>query len=132
MDRGDIERIKHIKRYCEDIAGTVVRFGNSFETFDGDIDFYNSVSMSIMQIGELANGLSDDFKDATRTQMPWSLMKGMRNIFAHAYATMEKKDIWETATADIPNLLRFCDGIIEQNLREHDQETTPRDRERGR
>ena len=25
MDRSDIQRIKHIKRYCEDIAGAVFK-----------------------------------------------------------------------------------------------------------
>jgi uncharacterized protein with HEPN domain len=112
LDRGDLDRIRHIRRYCEDIAKTIERFGRSFEHFTKDIDFCNSVSMSILQIGELSAGLSDDFKAATRSQMPWGLMRGMRNRFAHAYATMEKDDIWETATQDIPNLLRFCKDII--------------------
>jgi len=115
MDRGDLDRIRHIKQYCEDISKTIKRFGDSFNGFSQDIDYYNSVSMSIMQIGELAGGLSDAFKDSTRTQMPWGLMKGMRNHFSHGYATMEKSDIWETATKDIPNLLCFCNRIIDGN-----------------
>jgi uncharacterized protein with HEPN domain len=80
MDKGDLDRIKHIKRYCKDIAAAVRRFGESFDVFTRDTDYYNSVSMSIMQIGELSAGLSDGFKDATRTQMPWGLMKGMSII----------------------------------------------------
>jgi len=115
MDKGDIERIRHMKRYCEDIAATVKRSNNSFETFSNDTDFYNSISMSIMQVGELSSHLSEDFKDATRQQMPWSLMKGMRNHFAHGYATMDKGDIWETATKDIPNVLNFCNQVIKDN-----------------
>ena len=118
MDKGDIERVKHIKLYCDDIAETINRFGNSFDTFSTDKDFFNSISMSIMQIGELSVGLSDKFKDDTQTQMPWGLMKGMRNRFAHVYATMDKSDIWETATKDIPNLLSFCERIIEKNALE--------------
>jgi len=116
MDKRDLERIRHIKRYCEDIAATIQRFGNSYDVFIRDIDFCNSISMSIMQIGELSGGLSDEFKDATRVQMPWGLIKGMRNRFAHVYATMEKDDIWETATRDIPNLLSFCESVIESAI----------------
>ena len=108
MDKSDLDRIRHIKQYCEDIARTIARFGDSIEIFKKDIDFYNSISMSIMQIGELAGGLSDNFKDTTRTQMPWGLIRGMRNHFAHGYAAMDKNDIWETAVKDIPNLLNFC------------------------
>jgi uncharacterized protein with HEPN domain len=115
MDKSDLETVKYIKRYCEDIAVAIKRFGSSYEVFSKDTDFYNSVSMSIMQIGELSARLSDEFKDITRTQMPWGLIKGMRNHFAHAYAAMERGDVWETATEDIPNLLSFCEKIIEAN-----------------
>ena len=115
MDRGDIDKIKHIKCYCEDISTTINRFGNSFDAFQQDIDFYNSISMSIMQIGELSVGLSSEFQEATCTQIPWGLIKGMRNRFAHSYATMDRSDIWETAAADIPNLLQFCDSILKKN-----------------
>ena len=116
MNKGDLDRIRHIRQYCEDISKTIERFGDSLDVFSKDVDFYNSISMSIMQIGELASGLSDEFKDETRTQMPWGLMRGMRNHFAHGYATMEKSDIWETATKDIPNLLSFCNRVIKDNV----------------
>ena len=114
MNNSDIQRIHHIKTYCEDIADAINRFGNSFDVFEQDRDFFNSVSMSVLQIGELSVGLSDEFKEANREQVPWELMKGMRNRFAHAYAAMSKSDIWDTAMADIPNLLRFCNGILEK------------------
>jgi uncharacterized protein with HEPN domain len=74
--------------------------------------------MSIMQIGELSAGLSTAFKAKTREQMPWGLIKGMRNHFAHGYATMDKSDIWETAIEDIPHFLQFCNGIILQEQKE--------------
>ena len=114
MDRGDFERIRHMKRYCEDIVAAINRFGNSYETFSQDTDYYNSVSMSIMQIGEISVSLSNEFKDATHTQMPWGLMKGMRNHFVHSYTAMDRSDIWETAIKDIPNLLCFCEEVIEK------------------
>jgi uncharacterized protein with HEPN domain len=108
MVSGDIDRLKHIITYCEDIADAVNYLGNSYDAFSANIHYYNSVSMCIMQIGELASGLSDEFKDSTREQMPWGLIRGMRNRFAHSYATMDKCDIWETASKDIPVLLSFC------------------------
>ena len=36
----------------------------------------------------------------------------MRNHFAHGYAYMEKKDIFETATQDIPFLEQKFDSIL--------------------
>ena len=68
--------------------------------------------MSIMQIGELSIGLSDEFKDATRAQMPWGLIRGMRNMFAHGYGKMDRGVIWDVATNDIPQLLQFCNKTI--------------------
>ena len=112
MDKGDINKIRHIQRYCEDIGKTIERFGNSFETFSQDMDYCNSISMNIMQIGELSVGLSEVFKSNTQEQIPWGLIKGMRNHFAHGYAAMDMSDIWETAIHDIPHLLAFCESII--------------------
>jgi hypothetical protein len=39
MNSGDIERIKHMKRYCVDIADAINRFGDSYEVFISDVDF---------------------------------------------------------------------------------------------
>ena len=115
MKDSDLQRIKHIKAYCEDIAQSVNRFGSSYDVFKSDKDYYNSVSMCIMQIGELSSGLSEGFKDSTSEKIPWGLVRSMRNMFAHVYHSMEKDTIWETAIKDIPNLLLFCDRIIKEN-----------------
>ena len=108
MDNSDRQRLTHIKNYCEDIAEFIIRFGNDRNIFMSDKAYYNSVSMCIMQIGELANGLSDDFRDETKEQMPWGMIRGMRNWIAHTYANVSKEIMWETAAKDIPMLLQFC------------------------
>ena len=113
MKDSDIQRIRHISTYCRDIAATLRRFGVEYEIFANDRDYQNSVSMSIMQIGELSVGLSDEFKNETRNKIQWSLIRGMRNMFAHAYISMNKEDIWDTAVNDIPVLLKFCEETIQ-------------------
>ena len=115
MDNRDRQLILHIKSYCEDIAQSIRRFGADYEIFSADTDYFNSVSMSIMQIGELSINLSNVFRDNTGDKLQWSLMRGMRNMYAHEYKKMDKSIIWETATKDIPHLLRFCEIIIEEN-----------------
>ena len=111
MKDSDLQRIQHIASYCEDIAKTIERFGRDQEIFLRDLDYRNSISMSIMQIGELSVGLSDDFKDSTQDQMQWGLIRGMRNMFAHTYAKMDRTIVWDVATKDIPGLLHFCQNI---------------------
>jgi uncharacterized protein with HEPN domain len=112
MNSGDIQCIQHIKTYCEDIAETIIRFGQNYTAFVRDKDYFKSISMSMMQIGELSTILSDDFKIETKDQMQWGAMKGMRNLFAHAYSVMSKDIIWESANNDIPSVLKFCDNVL--------------------
>ena len=113
MVNPDIQRIQHIREHCDRIAQTVNRYGHDFNVFVSDGDYFDSVSMKILQIGELAGALSEEFREKTKSKMQWGAIRGMRNLFAHAYASMDKKVIWEVAVQDIPGLMQFCDSIIE-------------------
>lgn len=115
MKAPDVQRIEHMLDYCREIAETIERFGSDYDAFLSDKDYFKSISMSIMQIGELSAGLSDGFKKSTSAQIQWPLVKAMRNMFAHTYTSMDKGIIWETAWRDIPNLLEFCKNILAQN-----------------
>lgn len=104
----DLQRIKHIFEYCEAIEKTIRRYGDSFEIFDNDPDYQRSISFSILQIGELSGGLSQEYRSSTADRVQWGPMKGMRNLVAHNYGSMSRDIIWETASTDIPALKRFC------------------------
>ena len=108
MTRGDWQRLLHIRSYCEDIEKFIARFGRDFDTFTTDRAYFSAVSMCILQIGELSNGLSDEFREATKDQLPWGMIRGMRNWLAHSYAETDEKILWETACNDIPKVLAFC------------------------
>jgi uncharacterized protein with HEPN domain len=123
MKSGDIQRIYHIKTYCEDITETIERFGREYSTFIRDKDYFKSVSMSMMQIGELSAGLSDEFKTETQDRMRWGAIKGMRNLFAHAYISMNKEVVWESANRDILSMLKFCDKILAQEQTQSDDDS---------
>ena len=99
----DLQRIKHIRDYCTEIEKTVTRYGRAFAIFDSDPDYQRSVSFSILQIGELSGGLSQEYRQATADRVQWGPIKGMRNLVAHNYGSMSREIIWETA------LKRFCE-----------------------
>ena len=105
----DLQRIKHIRDYCTEIEKTVTRYGRAFAIFDSDPDYQRSVSFSILQIGELSGGLSQEYRQATADRVQWGPIKCMRNLVAHNYGSMSREIIWETATTDIPALKRFCE-----------------------
>lgn len=98
----------HISEHCERIQKSLNRFGSDFDTFKSDNDLRDSVSMNLLQIGELSKKLSDEFISATQSEMNWRAIIGMRNLFAHDYGSMDIERIWETAVSDIPNLQDFC------------------------
>ena len=111
----DLQRIAHIRDYCVEIQKTIVRYGDTFEAFDSDADYQRSVSFSILQIGELSGGLSQEFRQATANRVQWGPMKGMRNLVAHSYGSMNREIIWETAVNDIPALKQFCEEQLAEN-----------------
>ncbi len=90
MTRGDWQRLLHIRTYCEDIEQFIDRFGRDFDAFTSDRAYFSAVAMCILQIGELSNGLSDEFREATKDQLPWGMIRGMRNWLAHSYAEADE------------------------------------------
>ncbi len=104
----DLQRISSMLDYCDEIAKTISRYGESYDIFDNDADYQRSISFSILQIGELSGGLSQEYRTATSDQMQWKAMKGMRNMVAHSYGSMSREIIWETAIQNIPELADFC------------------------
>ncbi len=104
----DNDIIQKIIDYCQDIEMTRVRFGNSYIDFKDDYDFVNSVCMSLLQIGELANHLNDETRQAMQNVVPWKSIRGMRNIFAHNYGAIDTEIIWHTICNDIPLLRDNC------------------------
>ena len=108
MKQRDIEQLTKIIEYCDVINNTIQRYGDEIEIFSKDIDYQNSVSFSIMQIGEISRAISDEFKSTTEEEQSWKAIRGMRNLFAHAYGTMSMETIWNTAIHDIPKLKQFC------------------------
>ena len=52
-----------------DIWNTMQRFGNEKPVFELDMDYRNSVCMSLLQIGELTGHLTEEFRDGTKERM---------------------------------------------------------------
>ena len=113
MQSNDLQRIQHILRYCDDIVDFMKRFGD-YRQFITDRAYHNAVSMCVLQIGELAGGLSSEFREETKESMQWGLIRGMRNWIAHAYNEMDDEIIWDTISNSIPLLRKFCIEIEER------------------
>ncbi len=108
MPSRDANLIRHILNYCRKIERTLSRCSGDFSVFSGDSDFIDSVSMNILQIGELAGRLSPDYVLSSREQIDWRAIRGMRNIIAHDYGSVDVDLVWEVAEKDIPVLIEYC------------------------
>lgn len=106
-NKRDINIIRKIIEYCEEIFKTQKYFGNEYNLFRNNFIYKNAISMSILQIGELAGHLSEDFRDY-HNEIPWRNIKGIRNFMAHEYGNLDTNVVWETVIEDIPRLHEYC------------------------
>ena len=93
--------------WCGQIRQAHERFGGSRACFLNDTVYRNAVSMCLFQICELAGHLSDEFR-AEHPDLPWTQIRGMRNLFAHNYGGMDADTIWQTLIEDVPVIETFC------------------------
>ena len=107
MEHKDSFIIGNIADFCDAIANTINRFGDDFEIFDKDVDYQDACELKIIQIGELVNELSNDFKNS-HPEIPWRNIVGTRNIITHDYGVLSNRKIWNTLKNDIPELRAFC------------------------
>lgn len=101
--------------YCGEIAATHTHFGNDKDLFfdiqDGFI-YRNSVTMPLLQIGELAKSLSEEFL-SDHPELPWKDMMRMRDLFAHHYGSIDYTFVWETSRVDIDELRKYLLSLSE-------------------
>lgn len=109
--RRNYDILKKMIGYCDRIADAKERFGNSLEALERDVHYKDAAAMCVLQIGELAGHLSDDFR-AVYNGMPWREMKNMHNIAAHRYGDFSVQYLWDTIDGDIPALRDCCAEIV--------------------
>ncbi|MCD7750649.1 MAG: DUF86 domain-containing protein [Lachnospiraceae bacterium] len=107
----DLEILRHILKYCDEIAHTADVFGKEYQSFSDNTIYQNATALCVLQIGELTTHLTDEFKK-TYNKMPWNQIKALRNVVAHNYGKIDKEILWETLTQDIPELKAYCSSII--------------------
>ncbi|MBN8856273.1 MAG: hypothetical protein BGO55_17305 [Sphingobacteriales bacterium 50-39] len=90
---GDILRsIEHIETYTANL---------SFNEFSNNFMVIEACLYNIQIIGEAVNQLADDVKDSN-PQIPWKLIKGMRNRLIHEYFGTDLPLVWNTIKSDLP------------------------------
>ena len=106
--------IKSIIVHIENVFNAQKRFGNSFDAFASDRDYFNSACMSLLQIGELSRHLTPEFT-AMHNAVPWKNIIGLRNIVVHGYGQLDIETVWATIIDDIPDLYEKCKALVNRS-----------------
>ena len=92
-----IEAIDKIEQYTN---------GIDFESWLKDEKTIDAVIRNIEVIGEASTHLpkevQENFKD-----VPWGMMRGIRNILVHEYFGVDLEIVWKTMKQDLPILKRL-------------------------
>jgi len=115
MNKRDKRVFIKILTYCKDVNDAHKIFGNSEELFfDAEAGrvYRNAVSMAILQIGELANHLTDEMLK-THKDIPFKQIIGMRNMAAHHYGEWDYQKAWDTSQRDVPELTKKIQAILD-------------------
>ena len=102
----------NIMSHCERIL-TKVR-DLTKESFLTNDDAKEIVCFNILQIGELAKSLSNDFL-LNHNDVPWPNVKGIRDRIVHGYGTIRFDVIWQTVIEDVKPLNDYCAQIIKED-----------------
>jgi len=103
--------IKLIKYYCELIIAIHQKHQQNFQDFCQNVEYQYAISMGLIQIGELANKLTVDFK-AYFPDIQWYQIKSFRNRLAHQYGSIDVDLTYLISTNDIVELDKQLSKII--------------------
>lgn len=105
--------LQKIIQYGNEIEHILEKHCFDREDFNENTEFQFAIGMCIIQIGELVTRLDKDFIQK-HVGIPWRQIKGMRNIYAHDYDTIDYDMVWETVTKEIPELKKQLLEILKQ------------------
>lgn len=100
-------------------ARSILKFTESFqkEQFLRDFKTQSAVLYQLIVIGEAVKRLSFDLRQQ-HSEIPWTLIAGMRDYLIHGYDIVDWDEVWQTATKDIPELLIKMESFLPQESSE--------------
>lgn len=113
MNERDKVIVSKIIAHCKDIEKTHEFFGNYKTLFtdkEEGVIYRNAITMPILQIGELAKQLSEDFLN-NHKEIPWKMIIRMRDVVAHHYGSLDFEMVWNTSKGDIQELKTILSGL---------------------
>jgi uncharacterized protein with HEPN domain len=103
-------RIRHMLEAiarCREFAEGLDESGLS-----ADVLRLHAVCWELMTIGEAARHVPPEV-EASYSEVPWAIMRGMRNRIVHGYDQIKVEVVWEVVVADLPPLVPILERILQ-------------------
>jgi len=84
-----------------------------YSDFSSDTKTLKAVELNLIIIGEATNQIPEQIQDQN-PQIPWALMRAMRNRLAHAYFSIDEQLLWDTVQNDLSSLSTSLKSILKQ------------------
>ena len=85
--------------------------GMDLDTFRADAKTLKAVELDFIVIGEAANQIPDEVEEMY-PEVPWSLMRAMRNRLVHVYFSVDERLLWETVQNDLAVLVPALQSLL--------------------
>lgn len=109
MNRRDAAALAEIIRLCS-VGSHLVARGNQWYVNDPDNVPGLAAESLIIKIGENVARLSTGATER-HPEVPWSLMKRMRDRLAHHYEGTDYGAVWDTLVVDLPTISRYIRSL---------------------
>lgn len=116
-----LERLRDILAAIEEIRAFTA--GLDADTFAEDLRTRRAVEMNFIVIGEAASHVPATVQQQY-PQVPWDLMRAMRNRLVHVYFDVEPAIVWDTINNDLPELVEPLRSVVDRET-EADTERDP-------
>jgi uncharacterized protein with HEPN domain len=90
--------------------------GMNFDSFVADDKTIDAVVRNITIIGEAANHVPAQIAEAY-PQIPWKVMRDLRNVVVHAYFGVKKQILWDTIQTNLPPLIPLLENLMAESKR---------------
>ena len=110
MSRHDIGvTLRQMRDYAE--KARAMTTGRQLQDLQRDDTLRLALERALEVIGEAALRLPDDFTNRY-PHIPWRQIFGMRHVLAHGYDVVRDEVLWDTATVNVPELLKQIDAML--------------------
>jgi uncharacterized protein with HEPN domain len=82
--------------------------------FSADPKTVRAVELNFIIIGEAVGAIPDDIR-AAHPEVPWQLMRSMRNRMVHVYFHIDHGILWKTVTDVLPPLVPVLAGLLPED-----------------